>query len=214
MMWSPLIESQGPSLRCLALRDRERRRRHRERASGRSAAEDLGGGRIWSEASARRPACRPGKFFRRTGWRGRLRDLALRETCRNGLAEHRRRRPLSASARARHPARCAAGRFIPHRASRSPPRLDRRQRPDTVKQTRSAGSVAAGWLSRGGVTRHLLSERCAGPILGYTLVCSARDEAVPASSSVAREPTTATPRRGSAAGGFEDALRRTTAIAA
>lgn len=57
----------------------------RAQRSGRNAVEDLGGGRIWSEASARRPACRPGKFFRRTGWRGATRALALRETCRDGL---------------------------------------------------------------------------------------------------------------------------------
>jgi hypothetical protein len=60
------------------------------RLRGQSAAEDLGGGRIWSgahAAAARRPAhlhqrffkphCRPGKFFRWTGWRRSLRDLAL-----------------------------------------------------------------------------------------------------------------------------------------
>jgi hypothetical protein len=49
---------------CLALGDRNGRRCHRERASGRSAAEDLGDGKIWSEAAARRPALSPaGEIF-------------------------------------------------------------------------------------------------------------------------------------------------------
>jgi hypothetical protein len=38
---------------------------------------------------------RPGKFFRRRGWRRLLRDLALRETCRTGFAERQRNRPPS-----------------------------------------------------------------------------------------------------------------------
>ena len=57
------------------------------RASGRSAAEDLDGGKIWSEAAARKAGLpiRPGKFFCRTGWERCPRALALKETCRDGL---------------------------------------------------------------------------------------------------------------------------------
>ena len=59
----------------------QRRRRHRgqrpERSGGPGRRENLRaqrprGGRL---------CCRPGKFYRRTGWRRRRRALALRETC-------------------------------------------------------------------------------------------------------------------------------------
>ena len=64
---SPEVGSQDPFLRWLACRDRNGCGYHRERARGRSKAEDLQGGKICSAAAARRPACRPGKFFRRAG---------------------------------------------------------------------------------------------------------------------------------------------------
>jgi len=59
----------------------QRRRRHRgqrpERSGGPGRRQNLGaqrprGGRL---------CCRPGKFFRRTGWRRRRRALGLKETC-------------------------------------------------------------------------------------------------------------------------------------
>ena len=70
----------------------------RAKPSGRSTAEDLEGGRIWQRSGreeagsrvhallTRKKTCRPGKFFRRRGWRRRRRDLAVIETCRGGLA--------------------------------------------------------------------------------------------------------------------------------
>ena len=64
---SPEVGSQDPFLRWLACRDRNGCGYHRERARGRSKAEDLQDGKICSAAAARRPACRPGKFFRRAG---------------------------------------------------------------------------------------------------------------------------------------------------
>ena len=101
-MWSPWIDRRDRPCDVAALRDRKRRRRHREPASGRSVAEDLEGGRICSAAAARRPACGLGKFFRRTGWRRRRRDLSLRETCRDGSLRRRPRRPIRRIARAHH----------------------------------------------------------------------------------------------------------------
>src|SRR5882724_3507232 len=61
LLW---LRRRDRSLRCLAHRDRIGRRYHRERASGRSTAEDLGGEKICSEAAARRPALSPaGEIF-------------------------------------------------------------------------------------------------------------------------------------------------------
>jgi hypothetical protein len=96
-MWSPLKSSQGPSLRCHAP---ETAKGAADTASLHAAAAQ----RRTSEAGefgavlAPRPRggrlVRPGKFFRRRGWRRRLRDLALTETCRDELAERQRNRPL------------------------------------------------------------------------------------------------------------------------
>ena len=66
----------------------QRRRRHHEPASGRSGAEDLGGGSICSEAAARRPAWLAGEIIspqRLAAAAGS--SLALKETCGGGLAE-------------------------------------------------------------------------------------------------------------------------------
>src|ERR1700730_891157 len=66
--------------------------------SGRSAAEDLDGGKICSAAAARKAGLliRPGKFFCRTGWQRCPRALALKETCRGRyLQETGERRPLA-----------------------------------------------------------------------------------------------------------------------
>jgi alpha/beta hydrolase family protein len=57
------VGSQDPYLRWLADRDRMGRRYHRERARGRSEAKDRQGGKIWSAAAARRPACPAGEIF-------------------------------------------------------------------------------------------------------------------------------------------------------
>jgi hypothetical protein len=88
-MWSPLKSSQGLSLRCLAtetakgaadtasVRAAEAQRRTSEAGEfGAALTPRPRGGRL----------VRPGKLFRRRGWRRRLRDLALGETCRDGLA--------------------------------------------------------------------------------------------------------------------------------
>ena len=81
-MWSPLMSSQGPSLRCLAP---ETAKGAADTASARAAEAQ----RRTSEAGefgavlAPRPRggrlVRPGKFFRRRGWRRCLRDLARLE---------------------------------------------------------------------------------------------------------------------------------------
>jgi hypothetical protein len=42
--------TQEPFLRCLKPGDRERRRYHRELASGRNSMEGLGSGKIWSRS--------------------------------------------------------------------------------------------------------------------------------------------------------------------
>ena len=55
--------SQGPSLRCLGAGDRKGAADTASPPSGRSAAEDLGGSRIWSAAAARRPACPAGEIL-------------------------------------------------------------------------------------------------------------------------------------------------------
>src|SRR3546814_15820121 len=84
MMCLLSLESQDRP--AMARRSETARRPSSPRAqrSGRNAVEELGGGRIWSEAAARRPACGPGEFFRRTGWRGATRAQELWETSRGG----------------------------------------------------------------------------------------------------------------------------------
>jgi hypothetical protein len=57
-------------------------------ACGRSTAEGLEGGKICSAAPARRPPARPGKFFRRTGWKRGLRYLALQRHAGTGVQKH------------------------------------------------------------------------------------------------------------------------------
>ncbi len=87
--WSPFGCSQGPSLRCLGAGDREGAADTASAASGRSTAEDLGGGENL-QRSGREEAglLRPGKFLPRRGWGRRLRDPAVHRdmqgrTCRS-----------------------------------------------------------------------------------------------------------------------------------
>jgi hypothetical protein len=72
-------------------------------ASGRSTAEDPGGGKICSTAAARRRARPPGKFFRRPGWGRRPRDPALERHAGTGLRKTRARRPRGLCAEYVHP---------------------------------------------------------------------------------------------------------------
>src|SRR5271166_1244074 len=55
--------------------------------SGRSTAEGLGGGKIWSAASARRPASPAGEIFSPDRLEAGPAGSSPTETCRNGLAE-------------------------------------------------------------------------------------------------------------------------------
>jgi hypothetical protein len=56
-------------------------------ACGRSTAEGLGGGKIWSAASARRPACPAGEIFSPDRLEAEPAGSSPTETCRDGLAE-------------------------------------------------------------------------------------------------------------------------------
>jgi hypothetical protein len=82
----------------------QRRRRHHgqrpERSGGPGRRENL---------RAQRPrggplCCRPGKFYRRTGWRRRRRALGLRETCQGRACGNRDRGPGGISQRHLNPA--------------------------------------------------------------------------------------------------------------
>src|SRR4029077_6893405 len=66
---------------------------------------------------------RPGKLFRRRGWRRRLRDLALGETCRDGLAERQRKGPPGSfpELSTQRPANGEIGALCPRAASPGPP---------------------------------------------------------------------------------------------
>lgn len=64
----------------------------RASGSGRSAAEDLEGARIWSAAAARRPACPAGEILVAQRLGAAAAGSSVRETCRDGLAEAERKR--------------------------------------------------------------------------------------------------------------------------
>lgn len=57
------VDAQEPFLRCLKPGDRERRRYHRELASGWNAMEGLGDGKIWSVAARKEIGLPVGEIF-------------------------------------------------------------------------------------------------------------------------------------------------------